>query len=157
MFRRTRPPAVEPPESQRREGGPPTFPPNTIERGSRLPVAVVLIALFLVCGGTALFFATRDNTADQPQLAEAKPTTVTRVGKVIRKDTAVYNNIHYFYLAFEVDNNGTSEVITLFATGERLEVPMMVVGDTVSFTTKIGAEEVINLRIDWSKRPELAK
>lgn len=159
MFRRTRPPAVEPPEGSKQRSGPPEFPPNRIvsEGGSQVWVAVV-VALVIAGGAASAYFLTGDkSTTTTAQAAESKPTTVTRTGKVIRKETAVYNNIHYFYLALEVNNNGASEVITLYATGERLEVPMMVVGDTVSFTTKIGAEEVINLRIDWSKRPELAK
>lgn len=163
MFRRTRPPAVEPPESSKRGSdasgdGKPQFPPNTIVREPGLPPVAIAIAVLLFLGvvGVSVYFMTQGKSATA-QVAEAKPATVTRVGKVIRKDTAVHNNIHYFYLAFEVDNNGKNEVVSLYATGERLEVPMMVVGDTVTFTTKVGEEEVTTLRIDWSKRPELAK
>lgn len=161
MSRRIRPPAVEPPESSRRNGsadGPPTFPPNTIHReGGVAPwVVALMVVLFLVVGGLSVYFFSGDKSS-ATQVAEDKPVAVEREGVILRKDPAYYSDIHLIYLAIEFDNKGTKEVFTGYATGERVEVPMAKVGDTVTFTTKPGEIEVINLRIDWSKRPELAK
>lgn len=134
---------------------------------------LLIIAAIVLTVLAAVFFTTRggsehqaklmQNLNQQAQAAPPAPTQVKRDGVVIRKGEALWDSryevapVTYFYLAIEIDNNGKKEVFSGFATGQRLEVPMVEVGDTVSFTTKPGEIEIIGLSIDWSKRPELSK
>lgn len=121
-------------------------------------LATVLVVIFTTSGGSEHQAKLMQNLQQQQQAQPAPPPTdITRTGVVIRRGKAYLNSATYFYLAIEFDNQGKKEVFTGFATGQSLEVPMVKVGDTVKFTTKVNQIEITGLFIDWSRRPELSK
>lgn len=119
-------------------------------------LVTALVVLFTTRGGSEHQAKLMQNLQQQSQQQPPPPPSdITREGVVIRRGEAFLNSVTYFYLAIEFENQGKKEVFTGFATGQRLEVPMVKVGDTVRFTTKPNEIEIIGLFIDWAKRPEL--
>lgn len=143
---------------------------NNNERRGIPPKRLLIILGVLLATALVVFFTTSGGSEHQAKLTQnlqqqaqqqppPPPAEIKREGVVIRRGEAFLNSATYFYLAieFEADNKGTKEVFTGFATGSRLEVPMVKVGDTVKFTTKPNEIEILGIVIDWSKRPELAE